>query len=321
MEIIIFGGGGFLGRKLGMTLLQQEQLVVDGAEPQPITKIILFDKKIQGDFPDDQRLELMEGDICDEDKIRTLLASKPAVIFHLAAIVSGEAEKNFDLGMQVNLHASLQMLEISRHLACQPVFVFASSCAVFGEDPATVIRDRTASFPRSSYGTQKAIVDLLINDYSRKGFINGRALRLPTIVVRPGKPNAATTSFVSSIIREPLNGQRAVCPVAPSTPVWILSPQKVIRNFIHAAGINASQLGVNRLINLPGITVTIADMVNSLETVAGKEATSLIDWEADEFLQSIVLTFPTFFETQRALKLGFVKDDNFEEVISTTLSS
>ena len=315
MHLLILGGGGFLGKKLGLELLHRGEIAVDGGSPRAISQLTLFDKQLPGDFPDDDKLRLVEGDICDQDLVDSLLAQKPDVIFHLAAIVSGEAEKDFDLGMNVNLRASLHVLETCRSLAYQPVLVFASSCAVFGEEPSVQIEDRSVSFPKSSYGTQKAIVDLLINDFSRKGFIKGRALRLPTIVVRPGKPNAATTSFVSSIIREPLNGEKAICPVGPETPVWILSPNRVIENFIHAAEIPEEQLGVNRTINLPGLTLTISDMVQSLEKVGGKAAVDLIQWEADEWLQSIVLTFPTQFYPKRALELGFKKDESFDEVI------
>ena len=315
MKAIIFGGGGFLGKRLGLELLKQGELALNGQASRPITELVLFDKYIRGEFPQDARLDLQEGDICDEELLNELLDQKPDVIFHLAAIVSGEAEKDFDIGMNVNLRASLTMLEKIRSLDYHPVFVFASSCAVFGEDASEVIRDRTASFPKSSYGTQKAIMDLLLNDFSRKGFVNGRALRLPTIAVRPGKPNAATTSFVSSIIREPLQGQHAVCPVGPETPVWILSPKRVVQNFIHAASLPEEALGVNRCINLPGMTLKISDMVQALEAVGGKEATERITWEEDKWLQSIVLTFPTSFEPQRALELGFQQDESFEEVV------
>ena len=232
MKIIIFGGGGFLGNKLAIELLKQGQLALNGDKPRQISRLMVFDKHIPRKFPEDERLEIITGDICDKSVLQTLLKEKPEVIFHLAAIVSGEAEKNFDLGMEVNLQASWNMLELCRELEFSPIFVFASSCAVFGGDVSMPVEDMTASTPRSSYGTQKAIVDLLINDYSRRGFINGRALRLPTITVRPGKPNAATTSFVSGIIREPLQGKNSQCPVGEETPLWVLSPRKVIFNFI-----------------------------------------------------------------------------------------
>jgi nucleoside-diphosphate-sugar epimerase len=198
-----------------------------------------------------------------------------------------------------------------------PLLVFASSCAVFGGALSAAVQDHTAPFPQSSYGTQKAIVDLLINDYSRRGFIDGRALRLPTIAIRPGKPNAATSSFVSSIIREPLQGKRANCPVSPEIKVWILSPDKVTDNFIYAAHIPAQAFKGNRVVNLPGLTVSVKQMVDTLESIKGKEATALIDWEPDAFLQSIVLTWPPNFETTRAMALGFQRDQSLTDIVES----
>lgn len=315
MRIIIFGGAGFLGKKLALRLLKVGTLTIKGHPPQPISQLILFDRQLATGLPDDPRLEILAGDITDTAALESVLAEPPDVIFHLAAIVSGEAEKNFDLGMDVNLQASLDLLEICRKMGTAPVFVFASSCAIFGGELTETIRDDTAPTPQSSYGTQKAVIDLLVNDYSRRGFIDGRALRLPTIVVRPGKPNAATSSFASSIIREPLQGERASCPVDPDTKVWLLSPKKVAEHFMYAAEIPAEQLGRNRSINLPGITVTVEEMVNDLKTVAGPEKAELIDWEPDAFIQSIVLTWPPQFVTDRALALGFEPDQSFRQVI------
>ena len=317
MRILIFGGGGFLGKRLALELLKRESLSRAGEAAQDIRNVTVFDKILPSDFSGDHRLVRFEGDICDKSLIRSLLSEPVDIIFHLAAIVSGEAEKNFDLGMRVNLHASLQMLELCRELKVNPIFVFASSCAVFGGDVSTTIYDNTAAVPQSSYGSQKAIVELLINDYSRRGFIDGRVLRLPTIAIRPGKPNAATSSFVSSIIREPLQGKRANCPVSPDTKIWILSPSKVIEDFIFAASLSAETLGGNRIINLPGITTTVAEMVRSLEQVAGKKAVELIDWQPDAFIQSIVLTWPPTFAPERGEALGFKKDASVRHIIDS----
>lgn len=315
MRIIIFGGAGFLGKKLAHRLLKAGSLAIKGKKPQQISQLLLFDRAMATGLPEDPRLEILAGDITDYKALEAVLAEPPDIIFHLAAIVSGEAEKNFDLGMDVNLHASLRILEICRKMETQPVLVFASSCAIFGGELTETIKDDTAPSPQSSYGTQKAIIDLLVNDYSRRGFIDGRALRLPTIVVRPGKPNAATSSFASSIIREPLQGERASCPVGPETKVWLLSPKRVAEHFMHAAELPAAELGRNRSINLPGITVTVEEMVNDLKAVAGPEKAELIDWEPDAFIQSIVLTWPPQFVTERALSLGFKPDSSFREVI------
>jgi len=315
MRIVVLGGAGFIGKKLVNKLLKRGQISLNGRPVMPINQLVVFDKEQAHGLPEDSRLEIVEGDICNRGTIAELLGKHTDVIFHLAAVVSGEAEKNFQLGMQVNLQANLQLLEICRAMYHAPVLLFASSVAVYGGELTEIISDDTAPIPQSSYGTQKAMMDLLINDYSRRGFIDGRAMRLPTIAIRPGKPNAATSSFVSSIIREPLQGQRANCPVSPEIKVWILSPEKVTDNFIHAAHIPAQALKNNRVVNLPGLTVTVKEMVNTLESVAGSETAKLIDWEPDAFIQSIVLTWPPQFVTERALTLGFQRDASVEDII------
>jgi nucleoside-diphosphate-sugar epimerase len=318
MHILILGGGGFLGQKLAKKLLTSSYIMVNGVSGE-IHKIILLDRFWPDHKVEDSKLDYIQGDITNEDILKPILESKPEVIFHLAAIVSGEAEKNFELGMHVNLHANLRLLEMIRELHYQPVIVFASTCAAFGAealgDVNRVIDDYTIPVPQSSYGTQKVMTELLINDYSRKGFLNGRVLRLPTIVVRPGKPNAATSSFVSSIIREPLQGQRANCPVSEDVNVWILSPRAVVQNFIHAAALTNTEIGHRRIINLPGNTIQLKDMVKALDDISGSHASRYIDWTPDAFIQSIVLTWPPFFKTDWADHLGFVKDESIREII------
>lgn len=310
MRVLIIGGGGFLGNRLAKELLEKGGLVQG-----ELIHLTLVDNVFPKNTLQDTRLECIETDFSNEAVIRSVLQQKPDVIFHLAAIVSGEAEKNLDLGMKINFHASLQLLELCRSLAIRPKIVFASSCAVFGGDVSKVIIDERSAQPRSSYGTQKAMVELLINDYSRRGFIDGRSLRLPTIAIRPGKANAATSSFVSAIVREPLHGKRAAYPVPMETEVWIQSPKRVIQNFIHAANIDEKILGSDRIINLPGLTVTIQEMIKSLEQITNPEVTRLISYEPDAFLQSIVLTWPPRFNTLRADTLGFVRDTSSEEII------
>ena len=310
MRILILGGGGFLGTRLAGALLEIGRL-----NQGKITNLTLMDFAFLDKLPNDPRMECLAADFSDEASIKNILQKKPDVIFHLAAIVSGEAEKNLDLGMNVNFHASLQLLELCRAMSIHPRIVFASSCAVFGGDVSKTIADETSARPRSSYGTQKAMLELLMNDYSRRGFVDARSLRLPTIAVRPGKPNAATSSFVSSIIREPLHGQKATYPVPSETEVWIQSPKCVIQNFIHAANLDEKIFGPDRIINLPGLTVSIQEMTKSLEQIAGTEVTKLISHEPDAFLQSIVLTWPPHFETVRANQLGFVRDESIAEII------
>jgi D-erythronate 2-dehydrogenase len=269
------------------------------------------------DILQDARLECIQADLSDQAALKDILQRPPKVIFHLAAIVSGEAEKNLDLGMNINFHASLQLLELCRELAIHPRIVLASSCAVFGGDVSKVITDETAPKPRSSYGTQKAMVELLMNDYSRRGFVDARSLRLPTIAVRSGKPNAATSSFISCIIREPLHGKKASYPVPVETEFWIQSPKRVIQNFIHAATLETALLGTDRIINLPGLTTSVKEMIDMLQQFTSSQVTKLISYEPDAFLQSIVLTWPAHFTTQRANKLGFVRDASVKEIIQS----
>ena len=315
MRILILGGGGFLGRRLANELIEN-----GGLAKGEIARLAMVDITFADDRLHDSRVEYIQADFSDEVTVTKILQQQPDVIFHLAAVVSGEAEKNFEAGMKVNFQASLQILELCRKLAIRPRIVFASSCAVFGGDVSRVINDETAPKPRSSYGTQKAMVELLINDYSRRGFVDGRSLRLPTIAIRPRKPNAATSSFVSSIIREPLQGKKASYPVPPETPCWILSPKNVIKNFIHAANIDEKLLGDDRVINLPGLTVSVREMIDSLQQICGPEVTGLISHEPDAFLQSIVLTWPPYFDTERAEKLGFVSDSSVEEIIRSYIA-
>lgn len=315
MRVVILGGGGFLGKRLAKELIEKGGLALG-----EITHLTLVDIAFPGDRLQDKRLEYLTADFSDEATIRNILQHRPEVIFHLAAIVSGEAEKNFDLGMKVNFHASLQILELCRKLALHPRIVFSSSCGVFGGDVTKVVDDDTAPKPRSSYGTEKAMIELLMNDYSRRGFVDARTLRLPTIAVRPGKPNAATSSFVSSIIREPLNGQRATYPVSDNSEFWILSPKRVIQCFIHAANLDAKALGDDRVINLPGLTASVREMIDSLEKITSPRVTALISCEPDAFLQSIVLTWPPHFNTARANKLGFAGDRSVDEIIRSYIA-
>lgn len=310
MRVLIIGGGGFIGNRLA-----NELLLNGGLAQGELTQLTLVDRAFPKAMPQDDRLECVEADFGNKSVLTTLIQQKPDVIFHLAAVVSGEAEKNLDLGMQVNFHASLQLLELCREFEICPRIVFASSCAVFGGDVSKTVQDDTAPKPRSSYGTQKTMVELLMNDYSRKGFVDARALRLPTIAIRPGKPNAATSSFVSGIVREPLHGKKASYPVPPETEVWIQSPKRVVQNFIHAANIQKEELGDDRVVNLPGLTTTVAQMIQSLEQLTSTEVVNLITHEPDVFIESIVLTWPPRFNPAKANSLGFVRDGSAEEII------
>jgi nucleoside-diphosphate-sugar epimerase len=309
MKIVITGGAGFLGQRLARRLLDKGAL--DG---QSIEQIVLLDVVV-ANGPDDARIRAVQGDIADPSFLKNFIESDVGAVFHLAAIVSGQAEADFDLGMKVNLDASRHLLEACRAAGHVPRVVFTSSVAVYGGDLPAVVRDDTALTPRSSYGAQKAMAELLLSDFSRKGFVDGRILRLPTIVVRPGKPNKAASSFASGIIREPLNGEEAICPVGPDTRLWLLSPRRAIEALIHGGEIASEQLGDARAVNLPGLSVTVAEMVAALGRVAGPEAVARIRFEPDAAIAGIVGGWPGAWRTSRAKALGFQGDADFDSVI------
>jgi nucleoside-diphosphate-sugar epimerase len=236
-------------------------------------------------------------------------------VYHLAAVVSGAAEAELDLGYAVNLDGTRHLLEAVRAFGRKPRLVFASSVAVFGGEMPEVLQDDTHLTPQTSYGTQKAMGELLVADYHRKGLLDGRSLRLPTIVVRPGKPNRAASTWASSIFREPLAGQEAVCPVAEDTAMYVLSPRRVVDALIHAMELPSEALGMTRSLTLPGRRFTVAEMVDSLRRVAGPEVVHRIRWEPDPLIRAIVAGWPTRFRTPRAERLGFAADTSLDEII------
>jgi nucleoside-diphosphate-sugar epimerase len=253
-------------------------------------------------------------DLSVGDAAKSLVTPQTTLIFHLAAVVSSHAEKEFDIGWRVNLDITRQLLEAVRHTNPAIRLVFSSSLAVYGGDLPPIVTDTTAVTPRSSYGTQKAMGELLVNDYSRKGFVDGVVLRLPTICVRPGRPNLAASSFVSSIIREPLRGEDAVCPVSRDLALFLSSPDTVIRNLIHAATLNTELLGW-RTINLPGITVTVRHMLDALERITSEATVAHVHFKPDEVINRIVTSWPGALDNAKALQLGFFADNSFDNFI------
>jgi nucleoside-diphosphate-sugar epimerase len=309
MKILITGGAGFLGQRLARRLLDRGEL-----NGQPITEMVLLDVVAGNDFGD-KRVRVETGDIADRSVLERAIDTKTEAIFHLAAIVSGQAEADFELGMRINLDASRLLLEVCRARGHAPRVLFTSSVAVYGGTLPDVVQDDTALNPQSSYGTQKAIAELLLSDYSRRGFVDGRVLRLPTISVRPGKPNAAASSFASGIIREPLNGERAVCPVDGKTRLWLLSPKSAIEVLIAGLEIDRTALGIRPVVNMPGLSVSVDEMVAALREVAGEEAVARIDWQPEERVEKIVGSWPGAWDTARATQLGLQGDKNFADVI------
>jgi nucleoside-diphosphate-sugar epimerase len=309
MKVAIIGGGGFLGQKLAQALAARGEL--KGSE---ISGLVLADVVTPGRVEAGFTVELQEMDITDRTAVDHSVAGAD-VIYHLAAIVSAQAEAEFDLGLDINLMGSLNVFQAARELGTVPTLVFSSSVAAYGGEVPDMIEDWTALNPQTSYGAQKAAAELLLTDMSRKEFIDGRGLRLPTITVRPGKPNKASTGFMSSIFREPLQGQPSNCPVSRDFPIWHCSPRIIIQNLIHAAEVPAANLGQNRCMALPGRTDTIGEMIEAMTRVAGPGSEQLITWDADPWIEGIVSQFRAHVNPQKALSLGFSKDDSFEDNI------
>jgi nucleoside-diphosphate-sugar epimerase len=314
MKVLITGGAGFLGKRLARRLLELGSLTgADGGKRQ-IEQLVLFDVVAAEGFYD-PRVRVVTGDIADTALLDSVIDADTVSVFHLAAIVSGQAEADFDLGMRINLDASRQLLDVCRSRGHTPRVVFTSSVAVYGGALPDMVLDTTALNPRSSYGVQKAIGELLVGDYSRRGFIDGRVLRLPTISVRPGRPNKAASSFASGIIREPLQDQEAICPVSKETRLWLLSPRQAIESLIVGHELEAKVLETGRTVNLPGISVTVAEMVAALEKLSSRETVQLIRWQPDPVVERIVGSWPGRWDVTRATAMGFSCDKDFEAIV------
>jgi len=323
VNVVITGGAGFLGSRLARELLAAGSLGVAGGGARPLSRMTLIDQApVPPDLAADERVTAVQGDVGD---LLDPLGAGPGtltdadVIFHLAAAVSGECEADFDLGLRANLRATEALLASARALGTSPVVVFSSSLAVFGGSdelplPA-VVDDLTRPNPQTSYGAQKHIGEQLLADYTRKGLLRGRALRLVSVSVRPGKPNAAASGFMSGVIREPLAGQRAVCPVAPETEVALASPATAIAGLVRAATASDDAWGGRTAVNLPAITISLAAMADALARVAGPEVSALIDWAPDPEIARMVAGWPARVRADRASHLGLTPDRDFDTII------
>lgn len=304
MTNLIVGAAGMIGAKIAKSLSNETLVLADvvPATPLPGSTVLTFD-------------------LTAPDAATRLLETRPSTIYHLAAIVSGEAEADFDKGYAVNLDSIRTLLEAIRHTPnYHPRVVYASSAAVMGRPFPDVIPDDFHTVPLTSYGTQKAIAELLINDYSRRGFIDGVSLRLPTICIRPGLPNRAASSFFSNILREPLAGKTANLPVPETTRHWFASPRSAVGFFRHAAQMDTGPLGTDRAITVPGLTGTVADQLAALERAAGPAALKLITRNPDPMVEKIVGGWALAYEARRALDLGFVADKSFDDIIAAHLA-
>ena len=314
MHILITGGAGFLGRKLAQALLARGSLAGADGRPRRIEKITLADIADAAGLSD-VRVTSLAGDLGDPALLDRAFAGGVDGVFHLAAVVSGEAEANFDLGWRVNADATRALLERCRALRTTPRVAFASSVAVFGGALPERVPDDQVVTPQSSYGAQKAVCELLVHDYARKGFVDGRSLRLPTVTVRPGRPNKAASSFASGIVREPLAGVEAVCPVDASTRMWVVSPRTVVESLIAGYEAPASSLPPSHAVNVPGISVTVAEMVEALRRVAGDAVADRVVFRHDETIDRIVRTWPRDFDAKVGRALGMRGDASFEAIV------
>ena len=315
MKIVITGGAGFLGRRLAAKLLGTETLTGRSGKAEAIEEIVLFDRVAPA--ADDPRLSAVTGDITDAAALRLAIDAATDSVFHFAAMVSGDAEADFDGGYSANLDGPRAVLEACRALGHAPRVVFTSSVAVYGGEAAAAVDDSTALTPETSYGAQKAIGEQLINDYSRKGFIDGRSLRLPTITVRPGRPNKAASSWCSGIIREPLSGVDMVCPVTPQTRFVAMSPRRVVDAFVRAHEAPAQALGDHRSVLLPGLSVTAAEMADSVSRKGAGRKTGAIEWRHDATIQRFMDGWPREIDAAKAGRLGIAASQSIDEIVQS----
>jgi len=320
MHVVVTGGAGFLGSRLARELLAAGSLGIAGGAPRGLSRLTVVDRvPAPPDLAADSRVAVVLGDLGDPGFVQHAMAGAD-LVFHLAAAVSGECEADFDLGLRANLQVTQALLASCRALGTNPVVVFASSLAVFGGSAETVITDDTWPVPQTSYGTQKVMCEYLLADYTRKGFLNGRAVRLMTVSVRPGRPNAAASGFLSGIVREPVAGQRAVCPVDPGTVVALASPAKAVGALLCAATASDQAWGGRTALTMPALTVTVAEMAAALTRVAGPQVSALIDWVPDPMISRMFATWPARIQADRAARLGLTPDPDFDSVIRMYLA-
>lgn len=315
MKVLVIGAAGMVGRKLVEEIVRRESLCGQAVSHLTLSDVIAPIAPDSARFP----VETVACDFSAPGQAGTLVEGRPDVIFHLAAIVSGEAEADFDKGYRINLDGTRHLFDAIRDAGEEycPRVVFTSSIAVFGAPFPEAIPDEFQHTPLTSYGTQKAICELLLSDYTRRGILDGIGIRLPTIVVRPGKPNKAASGFFSGIIREPLNGQEAVLPVSDDVLHWMASPHAAVGFLIHAAEIDGDQVGPRRNLTMPGVAATVAEEIDSLRRIGGNHCVKLIKREPDETIETIVAGWPRRFDAQRAESLGFAADDSFDAIVRT----
>ena len=315
MNVVVTGGGGFLGQRLLRALAARGTLTRADGRVEPIGRLLSVDREQPASLFVHDLVEYVRGDISTLDFLGHVLGNDTASVFHLAAAPSARTEADFDLGMAANLDATRALLEACRMQRARPRFVLASSVAVYGLAGSAVVGDATLATPSTSYATQKLICELLLADYSRKGFVDGRALRLPSIVVRPASASEGPAGFASSIIREPLDGADAVCPVEPQTALWLASPAAAVAALAHAHELPEAAWGAARSLNAPGVTVTVEQMLQALQVVGGESARTHVRFEPDPVIAEAAHTWPSRFDVSRARALGFPGDPDFLSIV------
>jgi len=315
MKVVITGGGGFLGKKLARRILQQGSIANAQGQQQSVKEVLLFDvARASGPGLDDPRVRAIAGDIANPSTVRDIVQGA-STVFHFAAVVSAGAEADFDLGYRVNLDGTRNVLEACRALGTNPRVVFTSSLAAYGGDLPPEVTDDTPLTPQTSYGSQKSIGEFLLRDYTRKGFLRGTAVRLPTICVRTGLPNKAASTWASSVVREPLTGVDVVCPVTPETVMVVLSPRKTVDAFMKLHDLPPDAFGPGRTLLLNGIKVTAKELEQAVGRHAGNRKVGKVVWQHDPAIQAICNGWPQGLSSDRARKLGFEIDRDLDEVV------
>ena len=322
MRIVVTGAAGFIGQMVVNALASRDSLVLNGVERR-IAAILATDiaqEPLAALAERHRRVHALPGTLSSPPVLERIAEDAPDLVIHLAAVVSGQAEADYDLGMAVNLQATIDLINACRQMPKPPIFLFSSSVAVFSCAANDTISEDTLPAPRSSYGTQKLMGELLVRDASRKGFILGRSLRFPTISVRPGAPNKAASSFASGIIREPLAGQKAILPVGRDLRLHLASPGRALAYTLHAAGLTQGDIGLDTTLTLPGVTVTVGAMIDTLTRIAGQDVANRIKPAHDPAIEAIVASWPGQIITPRAQSLGFQPDTDFADLVTAHIS-
>lgn len=322
MKVVITGGAGFLGQRLAARVLEQGSLFAPSGERQAVSELLLFDSRIPPALTvADKRVKLLEGDITDRVTVAKMIDRPDIAVFHLASVVSAGAEQDFELAMRVNLDGHRYLLDALTALGSRPRYVFTSSLAVYGgEGPLLEVDDHTRQIPQTTYGMTKAIGELLVNDYTRKGFIDGRSARLGFVIVRPGAPNRAASGFASGVLREPLNGEDYVCPVPFTTKVAATGYRTVIEGLLALHAVDGHKLGADRALNLRTRTVTVGEMIESLLQVAHDRKLGAISEQPDPFVMKVISGWPEQMLASRAAALGFPQDESIDNIIREYIS-